>query len=296
MGLAMPDEEAGRTESDGTTAAPARTGYRAFDDLDREDDTADTPLTEREEAVVATLQKTIDQYFDQIPRALKDEQTAIAEAMEFLLKAQMLLKPPVSRSRIIGARIALTHIEILIQARRSGSLSTILVAAIIYLIAIVVAVASVWNFMPFVLSQTPHELNQIQVLGIPMPVLIWSMIGSLTSMLIRAGNFPFTDTNAALRWLMYRPITGIVMGVLTYLMVTAGLIVFAGQTDTTTPQLIWIIAFIGSFSDTLSINLLQKLVGQFAELKPRKQSQPPQDDAAAGDPPSAPARPPTQGA
>ncbi len=53
------------------------------------------------------------------------------------------------------------------------------------------------------------------------------------------------------------------MGVLTYLMVIAGLIVFAGTANTQTPELIWIIAFIGSFSDNLSINLLQKLLGRF---------------------------------
>ena len=53
------------------------------------------------------------------------------------------------------------------------------------------------------------------------------------------------------------------MGVLTYLMVTAGLIVFAGTANTQTPELLWIIAFVGSFSDNLSINLLQKILGKF---------------------------------
>lgn len=51
------------------------------------------------------------------------------------------------------------------------------------------------------------------------------------------------------------------MGALIYLMLTTGLIVFAGSSRTQTPELIWIIAFIGSFSDTISTNLLQKIIG-----------------------------------
>lgn len=57
------------------------------------------------------------------------------------------------------------------------------------------------------------------------------------------------------------------MGVLTYLMVVTGLIIFAGNTKTSTPELIWVIAFVGSFSDTLSINLLQKILGQFSPVE-----------------------------
>ena len=89
-------------------------------------------------------------------------------------------------------------------------------------------------------------------------------------MLLRAGHFPFADRTEAIRWLLFRPIVGIVMGVLTYLMVIAGLIVFAGKADLQTPELIWVIAFGGSFSDTLSVTLLQKLLGRFEPVESSK--------------------------
>ena len=88
-------------------------------------------------------------------------------------------------------------------------------------------------------------------------------------MLLRAGQLPFANQWDAFRWLMFRPIVGVVMGILTYLMVTAGLIVFAGSSQTRTPELLWVIAFVGSFSDTLSITLLQKMVGRFKPVEER---------------------------
>src|SRR4029077_18040589 len=36
----------------------------------------------------------------------------------------------------------------------------------------------------------------------------------------------------------------------------------AGGANPKSPELLWVIAFVGSFSDTLSINLLQRVLGQ----------------------------------
>jgi hypothetical protein len=62
------------------------------------------------------------------------------------------------------------------------------------------------------------------------------------------------------------PIVGVVMGVLTYLMVVTGLLVFAGSVSPKSPELLQVLAFVGSFSDTLSINLLQRILGQFQTI------------------------------
>ena len=51
------------------------------------------------------------------------------------------------------------------------------------------------------------------------------------------------------------------MGVMLYLLLVSGLIVFTGAADIKNPQLIWIIAFIGSFSQEFSFKLLEKLMG-----------------------------------
>ena len=89
------------------------------------------------------------------------------------------------------------------------------------------------------------------------------MVGSLTSKSLPAGDVPFSDSGEAISWLLFRPIVGIVMGVLIYLMLIAGLFVFADGTNPRTPKLLWVIAFVGGFSDGLFINLLQKLIGSF---------------------------------
>jgi len=162
---------------------------------------------------------------------------------------------------MIDARLDIARIEIEIRRSQSSKTSFIVVATIVYIFAIAVA-----GFISAGIITTGVEakvLNSELIMGIPLPIWIWGVIGSLTSMLFRAGYFPFTDRSEALRWLLFRPIVGVVMGVLTYLMVTAGLIVFAGNANTQTPELLWIIAFVGSFSDNLSINLLQTVLGKF---------------------------------
>jgi hypothetical protein len=112
-------------------------------------------------------------------------------------------------------------------------------------------------------SLTAHELNQQLILGVPRPILLWAIIGTFAGMLMRAGHFPFADRGEALRWMLLRPVVGVVTGVLMYLAVIAGLLVFVGASEPQTPELLWIIAFAGGFSDTLSVGLLQKLLGRF---------------------------------
>ena len=75
-------------------------------------------------------------------------------------------------------------------------------------------------------------LNAQLLFGIPQPVLIWAAIGSFTSMLLRAGQTPFEDPSEVIIWIFSRPLVGVVMGALTYLLVTTGLIVFVGSAQT----------------------------------------------------------------
>jgi hypothetical protein len=83
-------------------------------------------------------------------------------------------------------------------------------------------------------------------------------------MLIRTAEYPFSNKAEAMRWLVTRPLVGVIMGLMMYLMLLAGLIVFTGASNNA-PNLnfYWVVAFIGGFSDTLSINLLNSLIGKF---------------------------------
>jgi hypothetical protein len=111
-------------------------------------------------------------------------------------------------------------------------------------------------------------------MGIPAAVWLWALIGTLTSMLLRAGAKPFADRVEAKRWLVYRPVVGVVMGVMIYLLLQAGLIVFTDQGQTQTEELVWVVAFFGGFSDSFSVNLLNRILGAGEEQAATRDRQP----------------------
>jgi hypothetical protein len=214
-----------------------------------------------EEQRISELNDKISYYYDNIPMLLRHAPEIQEKCMNFLLDAERQLVPPTSRDQVIWARLALTRIEIEIKRARSSGASSAIVLLIVYMFIGAIAAAFYFNLLQT--GTTADALNKSLIMGIPLPVLVWSVIGSLTSMLLRAGQLPFDNINDGIRWVLFRPIVGVVMGILTYLMVTAGLIVFAGSGQSKTPELLWVIAFIGSFSDNLSINLLHKIIGEF---------------------------------
>jgi hypothetical protein len=130
-------------------------------------------------------------------------------------------------------------------------------------VIIAFAIAIAYHFKIFDISGSVEVLNNQLLLGVPLPIWVYALLGSLTSMLYRADKIPFKDINEGISWIMHRSIVGIVMGVMTYLMLVAGLIIFAGkETAIQVPQLVWVLAFLGGFSDTLSMDLLDKISGK----------------------------------
>ena len=226
-------------------------------------------LGEYSQQRIKELRKSIDDYYDEIPRKLRDQPDAQRRCLEYLAQTEAALTPPFDRQKISRARLTLTRIEIEMSRSKSAQMSIMIVAAIVYMFA-AAAVFGAFALDMFGIGTEDTQLNQMVLLGIPLPIWYWGVIGSLTSMLLRAGSIPFTDRSEAHRWLLYRPIVGVVMGVLTYLLLITGLIVFVGDTTTRTPELLWVIAFAGSFSDTLSINLLHKALGRFEPIDRRE--------------------------
>lgn len=108
----------------------------------------------------------------------------------------------------------------------------------------------------------------IPILSIPITVLLWSAIGSFTALLYRFNKAGDVELQDPLRWLVTRPITGIMMGVLAYLALKAGFLAMS-QTNTSiaTNELIWLISFLAGFSDTFSDGILKRLMGQLGNDK-----------------------------
>lgn len=110
--------------------------------------------------------------------------------------------------------------------------------------------------------------SMLPLLGIPTCVVFWSAVGSFASILYRFTNSADREIQDPLRWLFSRPLLGIVMGTITYLVLKAGLLTITYQPSTggavlkETNEIVWLIAFLAGFSDRFADGLLRSLVGK----------------------------------
>jgi hypothetical protein len=211
---------------------------------------------------IAALQDEITALYASLPGKLERHESMLATALEQLREAEeALAEAHTDPMRVVDASILLAKIKATVARARGSSASFFAVLLIVYVIVILVAAGYTSGLFEL------KNVRELAILEVPVPIWIWALIGSLTSMLFRAGQFAFIDMREALRWLLFRPLVGLIMGVILYLMVIAGLVVFAGTTEPKTEQLLWVIAFAGAFSDTVSIGLLEKTLGRFRNVE-----------------------------
>jgi hypothetical protein len=110
----------------------------------------------------------------------------------------------------------------------------------------------------------------INILGIPVTVVLWSVVGSFAAILYRFSMSGDRQLEDPLRWFFSRPLTGVVMGSITFLVIKVGLLTFTpGATSETAvasvanKELMWLVAFLAGFSDRFSDSLLKSLIGKF---------------------------------
>lgn len=106
----------------------------------------------------------------------------------------------------------------------------------------------------------------INIINLPLPVLLWSIIGSYAAILYRFTNAGDSELKEPLRWLFARPLTGIIMGAISFLIMQVGL--FSINADDAAKSLggkeiVWLVAFLAGFSDRFSDYLLKNVVGRF---------------------------------
>ena len=105
----------------------------------------------------------------------------------------------------------------------------------------------------------------LPIIEVPLPILIWSAIGSFTAILYRFNKSGDIEIQDPLRWLFTRPLTGIVMGVIVYFAIKIGLLaaIASGESiNVGESEVFWVIAFVGGFSDKFADTVLRALVGQ----------------------------------
>jgi hypothetical protein len=113
---------------------------------------------------------------------------------------------------------------------------------------------------------------KVPVFGIPLSVMVWGATGSLAAILYKF----YTEEKRVrfdleFRWLIARPVIGIIMGAVVYLALAAGLMLIAPNpasntkgTDIATSvarlEVYWVVAFLAGFSDKFYIKIIDLLV------------------------------------
>ena len=123
---------------------------------------------------------------------------------------------------------------------------------------LVVSFASAW---------TPA--TSIPVLGIPISVIVWSLLGGAAAMLntmlsIFRPNEGGEIQAIRMEWIILRPVVALFMGSVIYLVLNSGLVALgqeglsnAGANQTT--YIIWTLAFLGGFSDQFTSLIFNKI-------------------------------------
>ena len=126
------------------------------------------------------------------------------------------------------------------------------------------------------------------ILGVPLPILVWGAIGGTTAPLYKYLGFKGRYEEDSFKSFVLRPFIGILMGAVIYLIVKSGLIVFGNIPDAkiTNPELLWVFAFIGGFSEGMTGRALTFIEGSAFREPPseiERHSRPIQQNSINGD-------------
>ncbi len=119
-------------------------------------------------------------------------------------------------------------------------------------------------------DQTQLSQLRLPLIGVPWPVIVWSLIGSFAAMIHRFNASPIYNFSDTLKWMLTRPVQGVVLGAAFYLILISGLFVLTGKnissTDTSSvsDNLILVLCFLVGFSDKFANSVLNTLVQRYS--------------------------------
>lgn len=162
-------------------------------------------------------------------------------------------------------------VERLVQSdrnRRNWTIASV-IAYICVAIALTVFLIMRWGVQSS-LGQVPLSQLRIPVLGIPWPVLVWSLIGSFAAMIYRFNANPIYDFTDTVKWMITRPIQGTVLGSTLYLILVSGLLILtAGNASDpagliSIDEVILVLCFLVGFSDRFADSVFDTLVRRYS--------------------------------
>ncbi|QHT67413.1 hypothetical protein GXP67_12600 [Rhodocytophaga rosea] len=138
----------------------------------------------------------------------------------------------------------------------------------IYIVVLLSATTGAIYFQGHNLNPLPLDKAKLPLLGIPWPVLLWSLLGSFAAMIHRLNKQAIAELGSIHRWLITRPIQGIILSAAVYMMLTAGLFVISGSSidmnSERTCSVILFISFLVGFSDKFANNVFNTFVKNYS--------------------------------
>ena len=191
-------------------------------------------------------QGAIARLLDQLPqRSLNSREFDV-----FSHEAQSLLGTLLEIERRQGV------IEELLRRDRTlpGAIVTFSILYLLGAVALVVLSVIFWGH-GFVVESVSQQT--LPLIGLPWPVFLWSLFGSLTAILARFLYHPFLRLREMTQWMLLRPIQGVVFGAASYFVLDALLSLltpFQSQTPLSmTDEAILLLSFGVGFSDRLAM-------------------------------------------
>lgn len=114
--------------------------------------------------------------------------------------------------------------------------------------------------------------TRLAFFGVPWPVALWSLIGSFAAMIYRFNRQPIYNFTDAIKWMITRPVQGLVLGSAFYLVLASGLFLLTGGASINTSsnlgkvttEIILVLAFLVGFSDRFADSVFNALVDKYS--------------------------------
>ena len=164
--------------------------------------------------------------------------------------------------------------QILEEDRKRRNKTTIIIICYILFVITFIAFITYQFGDQFVLGEAPLEQSNIPLLGIPWPIIVWSLIGSFAAMISTFNEQPIYDFQDTLKWLLTRPVQGVVLGSAFYLVLTSGLFLLTGTISTDnlgqdnqnlmSERVILVLSFLVSYSDRFGREVFDLLIKRYS--------------------------------
>lgn len=155
-------------------------------------------------------------------------------------------------------------IEVLVDAdkiktRKTKSMVITSLSSFIILITLLIVVTSYFNIN---ISD-----RKLPFLGVPLQVIIWGFIGSFASMIYRFNKKPIYDFGDSVKWLITRPVQGVILSAAFYLVLISSQFVFSGADSVNglvnSHELILMFSFLIGFSDKFADKAFSTLIDKY---------------------------------